>query len=224
MADIKLHGFWYSPFTVKVKLTLELKGIPYENIEEDRLNMSAQVFQYNPVYKRVPVLVHDGKPICESTIIVEYIDQIWPYYPLLPTDSYERALARFWVKYADDMPVPAIGSLAQSSNDEEQEKAIEKIWEHLRVIEDQRFNNNVKKFFGGDTINIVEIAFGPLVRFIKVLEEALEVKVLGDEKFPHLQSWYNNFKDVPVIKENLPDQNKMVAVIKFYREKLLGSS
>jgi glutathione S-transferase len=103
MAEVKLHGFWYSPFTLRVVLTLKLKGIPYENIEEDRFNKSPQLLEYNPVHKKTPVLVHDGKPLCESMIIVEYIDEIWPQYPLLPIDPYERAQARFWVKYADDI-------------------------------------------------------------------------------------------------------------------------
>ncbi|XP_045830900.1 probable glutathione S-transferase [Trifolium pratense] len=103
MAEVKLHGFWYSPFTLRVVLTLKLKGILYENIEEDRFNKSPQLLEYNPVHKKTPVLVHDGKPLCESMIIVEYIDEIWPQYPLLPIDPYERAQARFWVKYADDI-------------------------------------------------------------------------------------------------------------------------
>ncbi|KAL2325027.1 hypothetical protein Fmac_024085 [Flemingia macrophylla] len=222
MTDIKLHGFWYSPFTLRVKWTLKLKGIPYENIEEDRYNKSAQLLQYNPVYKRTPVLVHDGKPLCESMIIVEYIDEIWPQNPLLPTHSYHKALARFWVKYADDT-FSAVASLVRSSNGEEQEKAIEKIWEHLKVVEDQCFGDG-KNVFGGDTINIVDIAFGPLITLLVVLEDALGVKILDDEKFPHLHSWYNNFKDVPIIKENLPDQDKMVAFIKVFREKLIASS
>ena len=103
MAEVKLHGFWYSPFTLRVVWTLNLKGIPYENIEEDRFNKSPQLLHYNPVRKNTPVLVHDGKPICESMIIVEYIDEIWPHNSLLPTDPYDKAQARFWVKYVDGM-------------------------------------------------------------------------------------------------------------------------
>ncbi|KAK7343974.1 hypothetical protein VNO77_13138 [Canavalia gladiata] len=223
MEDLKLHGIWYSPFTFRVVWTLKLKGISYENIEEDGFNKSPQLLEYNPVYKKIPVLVHAGKPICESMIIVEYIDEMWPQNSLLPVDPHERAIARFWVRYVDDM-VSHVRALFRSSNGEEGEKVIVKIWEHLKVIEDQYLGDDQKKFFGGDTINIVDIAFGSLAKFLLVLEDILQVKVLKVEKFPRLNTWFNNFKDVPLIEENLPDQEKMVAFIKSIREKSLASS
>ncbi|KAK7278556.1 hypothetical protein RJT34_23587 [Clitoria ternatea] len=222
MAEMKLHGFWFSPFTLRVVWTLKLKGIPYENIEEDRFNKSPQLLEYNPVHKKIPVLVHDGKPICESMVIVEYIDEIWPHNPLLPSDPYQRALARFWVRYADDM-VSSIGPLFTSTNDEERQKAIEKIWEHLRVVEDQGLGDQ-KKFFGGDIINIVDIAFGSMCKFLLDIEIMFGVKILEAEKFPHLHSWFENFKHVQVIEENLPSHEKTAAFIKLLREKLVGSS
>lgn len=118
---------------------------------------------------------------------------------------------------------PAVSAFFSSNNDEEREKSIEKIWEHLRVVENQCFGDQ-KKFFGGDIINIMDIAFGSIFKILVVAEDILDAKVLEDEKFPHLHSWYNNFKDVSVIKENLPDHEKMVAFIKFIREKRLASS
>jgi glutathione S-transferase len=69
-----------------------------------------------------------------------------------------------------------------------------------------------KKFYGGETINIVDIALGSFVNFIKV-QDRFEVKVLQTERFPRLHLWFNNFKDVPIIHENTPDQEKWVAFL-----------
>ncbi|KAK7356497.1 hypothetical protein VNO80_15770 [Phaseolus coccineus] len=222
MGEVKLHGFWYSPFTLRVVWTLKLKGIAYENIEEDRYNKSVQLLEYNPVYKKTPVLVHNGKPLCESMLIVEYIDQIWPHNSLLPADPYDRALARFWVNYTDDLFSAGV-TFFRSNTDEERQKSIENVWKHLMVVENQCFDDQ-KKIFGGDIINIVDIAFGSIFKFVEVAEDILQVKVLEEEKFPHLCSWYNNFKNIPIIKENLPDHEKMAAFVNTIREKLLASS
>ena len=99
-SEVKLHGMWASTYCKRVELALRVKGIPYEYIEEDLSNKSQLLLEYNPVHEKVPVLVHNGKPIAESYIILEYIDEIWKNSPnLLPEDPYERAKVRFWASF-----------------------------------------------------------------------------------------------------------------------------
>jgi len=99
---VKLYGVWGSPFSRRVEIALKLKGIPYDYAEEDLQNKSPDVLKYNPVHKKIPVLVHNGKPIAESHVILEYIDETWPGYAIMPEDPYDRAMARFWAKFIDD--------------------------------------------------------------------------------------------------------------------------
>lgn len=117
------------------------------------------------------------------------------------------------------LQISAIAALLYSKIGEEREKARENLWERLRVIEDKCLDDQ-KKFYGGDTINIVDIALGSFIKFIEVQEDMFEVKILQSERFPRLHLWFNNFKDVPVIKENTPDQEKLVAFLNSLIEKI----
>jgi glutathione S-transferase len=92
-----------SPFGMRVRIALEEKGVKYEYSEQDLRNKGPMLLQMNPVYKKVPVLIHNGKPICESLIAVQYIDEVWNNKsPLLPSDPYQRAQSRLWADFVDN--------------------------------------------------------------------------------------------------------------------------
>ena len=101
---MKLYGTKLSPFVLRVEWALKLKGIEYEYVVEDLKNKSPQLLEYNPVHKQVPVLVHHGKPICESTVILEYIEDAWKDCgpSILPSDPHQKAVARFWAKFSEE--------------------------------------------------------------------------------------------------------------------------
>src|SRR5258708_16300133 len=51
---------------------------------------------------QVPVLVHDGTVITESTVINEYLEDAFPEVPLRPKNLAERAQMRVWSKFVDE--------------------------------------------------------------------------------------------------------------------------
>ena len=100
--ELVLLSMWPSPFGLRVQIALAEKGVEYEYKEEDLFNKSSLLLTVNPVHKKVPVLIHNGKAICESLAIIEYIDEVWnDRSPLLSSDPCRRAEARFWADFVD---------------------------------------------------------------------------------------------------------------------------
>lgn len=100
--EVILLDCWTSMFGMRTRIALAEKGIKYDYREEDLSNKSSLLLEMNPVHKKVPVLIHNGKPVCESLIQIEYIDETWPdKNPLLPSDPHKRAHAKFWADIID---------------------------------------------------------------------------------------------------------------------------
>ena len=82
----------------------------------------------------------------------------------------------------------------------------------MKIVEERGLGE--KKFFGGDKIGIVDIAFVEFAYWLGFIEEIVGVKLLDAHAFPRLHAWKENFEEVPVIKENIPDSDKMLIYFK----------
>ncbi|KAK7390466.1 hypothetical protein VNO78_25772 [Psophocarpus tetragonolobus] len=218
--EVKLFGVVGSPFVRRVQIALELKGVKYTFIEEDLKNKSDLLLKYNPIHKKVPVLVHNGKPLAESLVIIEYIDEIWRNHPFLPQEPYDRALARFWSKFIDEKCLPPISKASFTACKEERDKGTEESLEALEFLE----NELKHKFFGGETIGIVDIAAGFIAFWLPAIEEAVGLKILTHEKFPKLSKWSEEYTNHVVVKENLPQRDKVVGFFKARYASIINAS
>ncbi|XP_065872036.1 probable glutathione S-transferase [Euphorbia lathyris] len=218
--EVKLFTTWSSPYGLRVIWALNLKGIQYQTLDENILQKSSSLLKYNPVYKKVPVLVHNGKPISESLFILEYLDETWKdQYLLLPQHPHDRARARFWAKFGDDKVLQTIAFGIVGKEGKEQEEAVCEARENLKYVEEELKGN---KFFGGDQIGIVDLALGWLGYYIAVFEEVVGFKIIDQQKFPFLTEWMKEFASLPFIKETWPPFRKLVArFVEFRKSHLL---
>jgi glutathione S-transferase len=104
VSELILYDFGNSVCCQKVRITLRAKGLEWKAISVDLFKSE----QYDPKYLKlnpkgvVPTLVHDGKPVIESTLICEYLDEMFPQPPLIPADPWRQSRMRLWSKMADE--------------------------------------------------------------------------------------------------------------------------
>lgn len=111
MLDLYHHGS--SACAAKVRFALAEKRLPWNGHYVDILKgeqFRPEFLAINPKAV-VPVLVHDGTIIPESTVICEYVDEVFPDRPIYPQSARERALVRLWTKAVDEELHPACSAI-----------------------------------------------------------------------------------------------------------------
>lgn len=97
------HSNW-SICAQKVRLVIAEKRLDAVEHHVDLRAREQQAPEYLKLNPKgyVPTLVHDGRPVVESAIICEYLDEVFPDPPLSPSDPVERAYMRTWTRRPDD--------------------------------------------------------------------------------------------------------------------------
>ncbi|KAK4354210.1 hypothetical protein RND71_026404 [Anisodus tanguticus] len=219
---VTLHGMWASPYVKRVELALKVKGIPYGYVEEDLSNKSPLMLKYNPIHKKVPILVHNGKPVSESFVILEYIDETWKNEPrLFPEDPYERARVRFWASYIQQVS----DCLLKVLKGEGREKGVEELFEKMNVLEDGIKNSSmgINSNIQGKDMGLLDIIIVITLGAYKVQEEVFGVKVLDPERTPLLYSWITTLIELPIVKGITPPHDKVVSFLQFLKEIVFNS-
>lgn len=186
----------------KVRIALAEKGIAYTPHALDIRAGEARTPAYLALNPNgvVPTLVVDGRPIIESTIICEYLDDAFPAVPLRPTDPIERAAMRLWTIRPDAGMHKAFGLLSfaiafrhQNTNTQfANRKPSEAILDLMSVIEHGLDSPEIglrigvvsklltdmsrrladREWLAGDAFSLADIAMLPYVCRLRDLEQS----------------------------------------------------
>jgi maleylacetoacetate isomerase len=96
---LKLYSYFRSSAAYRVRIALNLKGLPYEVVpvhltKEGGHQRKPEFRAINPQMRVPAIELSDGEILTQSLAIIEYLDEIHPEPPLLPADALERAKVR----------------------------------------------------------------------------------------------------------------------------------
>jgi maleylpyruvate isomerase len=139
---VKLYSYFRSSAAYRVRIALNLKGLPYEMVpihltKDGGHQRKPEFVAVNP-QMRVPALeLSSGDVITQSLAIIEYLDEIEPEPPLLPADALARAHARAIAQTVacDIHPLNNLVTLQYLKNTMKHEQAEIDTWYHHWIVE-----------------------------------------------------------------------------------------
>ncbi|KEF54484.1 uncharacterized protein A1O9_09651 [Exophiala aquamarina CBS 119918] len=169
-SGLVLYGGWFCPFVQRAWIVLHEKKIAHQYVEINPYKKEAGFLALNP-RGLVPTLAvpnenEKKKPLYESSVICEYLDEVYTdpsrYGPsLYPTDAYERARARIWLDHISGKIVPAFYRFMQHSEAKSYTlaEARDEFLGHLKTFIHEADAEG--PFFLGKGFSIVDVMLAP---------------------------------------------------------------
>ena len=175
---LQLYTFQLCPFAHRVRLALAEKGVAAEPIEIALKNKSDTFARISP-YGRVPLLMHGEVKLWELAIINEYLDEVFPDPPLMPASPPDRALARIWVKFADERLYSATHSLIFTREEEARRKLAAEVLDSVWFLENEVVTRRPGRgpYVFGDRFTLADIALYPWFEQVGALEQLSEFRL-----------------------------------------------
>ena len=188
---MKLYGGIASPFVARVAMYAKIKGVDLPLLEAPGGIKSPEYLKLNPLGK-MPTLEVNGQGIGESTVICDYLEDVYPQKPGLPKDPLDRARSRLVARYVDLYIIQAVSPLFRQVNPakrdaESVEKAAAEIVKTYGYAEHAMDSG---PFCVGATPTLGDCALAGATAMMKVILSACNYGIVDPTDSGRLATWW----------------------------------
>jgi glutathione S-transferase len=214
----KLYNAWFCPFAQRAWIAMLEKRVDFELVEVDPYEKTPEWLAINP-RGMVPTIVHHGKSVYESTVCIEYIDEVWDSGSrrLLPNDPYKKACVRIQSDYIGKKIVPPFYQILVKQSKEDQEVAKQDLVAGLKVLFSEK-DKSSGSLFGGQELNMVDIMLFPHAYRIKVILTHYRGWTVPEAGLEQYHEWYAAVSKSESVQKTMPEEEKLIENYRRYAE------
>ena len=217
MPSLKLISFTICPYVQRAMIILIEKNIPFD-IEYIDLSAPPPWFYDVSPMEKVPVLLVDEKPLFESMVICDYLDEITPD-SLYPADAFEKAQNRAWIEFGNEI-LSTTFDLLRTDDEKKLNHFISTLTDRFEILEDEISNGD---YFNGNDFAIIDAVYAPGFRYHKRILEYKDYGIFEDAE--NVKAWGDRLLERPSVINSIPDTYEE-SLMKFLKnqDSILGNA
>jgi glutathione S-transferase len=215
-----LYSMAVCPYAQRTEILLKIKNIDYDAVQIDISQpRPAYLLAVNPLGK-VPVLIHRGKALNESSIINEYLDEVYPDTPLMPADPYQRALSRLLIDYCNTQFSTNHYRLLMEQRPDRRQGAEAAVLADWRWLDAFLMRINPDGDYAWDKFGMADLSYAPFFQRFVLNTYFWDFK-LPEGELRRVRRWQEALREHPAVRAtSLSDED----YIKLYADYALGYS
>lgn len=165
---LKLFGACFCPFVHRLWIALEAQTLAYQYIEVDPYHKPKLLVDINP-RGLVPALRHGEWGCYESSVLMEYLEDLDEGKKLLPKEAKQRAHSRLWTDHVNRHIIPAFYTYLQAQDPAAQASGAVNLTTHIATLVSAA-DTEGPFFLAGDGLSFVDVQIAPwVIRMKRVL-------------------------------------------------------
>lgn len=207
--SFKLISFIICPYVQRAMIILNEKNISFD-VEYIDLSAPPPWFYDISPLEKVPVLLVDEKPLFESMVICEYLDEITPG-SLYPADAFERAKNRAWIEFGNDI-LDSTFTLLRTDDPKKVSHLTNTLSERFEVLEDVISDAD---YFNDSNFSMVDAVYAPIFRYHKLISSCTDYGIFNDA--PKVKAWGDRLLERPAVIKSVSESYDKAVVNRFVK-------